>query len=153
MDQQLTITGSLGREPELRFIASGKAVCSFSVASSRRWLNKQTDEWQEKTTWFNVTAWDKLGENCAESLIKGARVVVTGRLEEETYEAKDGTERRVMKLIADEVGVSLRWATAVVTRTERTTGGYDNQDRPAARPTSNRQPANDAPQYGDEEPF
>ena len=150
-DSTVTIVGNLTRDPELRFTAGGKGVASFGVAVNRRY--QVNGEWQEKVSFFNVTAWDSLGENAAASLTKGTRIMVTGRLEQREYETTAGEKRNVVEIVADELGPSLRWARAEVERTQRTgpdgtpTGGA----RPAAASSSGR-PAAD-PVYGDEEPF
>ena len=138
-DSQTTIVGGLGKPPELRFTQGGQAICSFGVAVSRRWQDKQTQEWKEETSWFNVVAWGQLGENCAATLDKGTRVVVTGRLTQRSWETPDGDKRSAVEIIADAVGPDLRWATATVARNERTDS------------TTNSAPA--AANYGDEEPF
>jgi len=139
MDSTVTIVGNLTREPELRFTTGGKGVASFGVAVSRRY--QQNNEWVEKTSFFNVTAWDTLGENAAASLVKGTRVLVTGRLEQREYETKDGEKRSVVEIVADEIGPSLRWARCDVERIER-----DNH-RPAGGGRTNQKP------LSDEEPF
>ena len=87
-DSTVTIVGNITRDPELRFTAGGKGIASFGLAVNRRW--QQNGEWQEKVSFFNVTAWDTLGENIAASLTKGTRVIVTGRLEQREYETKEG---------------------------------------------------------------
>ncbi len=92
-DSTVTIVGNLTRDPELRFTAGGKGVASFGVAVNRRY--QVNGEWQEKTSFFNVTAWDQLGENAAASLTKGARIIVSGRLEQREYETKEGEKRSV----------------------------------------------------------
>ncbi len=122
----VTIVGNITRDPELRFTASGQATATFGLAVSRRWQNRQTNEWEEATSFFNVVCWRELAENCAESLHKGARVMVTGRLEQRSWETPDGDKRSVIEVVADEVGPSLRWATAQVTRNERRGGGDDD---------------------------
>lgn len=137
MDNTVTLVGNTAREPELRFTTGGRAVASFGLAVSRRY--QQNNEWQEQTSFFNVTAWGTLAENAAASIAKGTRVIVTGRLEQREYDAKDGTKRTVVEVVADEIGPSLRWARAEVERVER--------ERPAS---ANRAPD---PVYGDEEPF
>jgi single-strand DNA-binding protein len=88
---------------------------------SRRY--QQNGEWQEKTSFFNITAWGQLGENAASSLSKGSRTIVTGRLEQRSYETADGEKRNVVEVVADEIGPSLRWATAQVDRNDRREGG------------------------------
>ena len=150
-DSTVTIVGNLTRDPELRFTAGGKGVASFGVAVGRRY--QVNGEWKEKTSFFNVTAWDQLGENAAASLTKGARIIVTGRLEQREYETKEGEKRNVVEIVADELGPSLRWARAEVERTQRT--GPDGTPAGGARPgaaSSGGRPAAD-PVYGDEEPF
>ena len=131
-DSNVTIVGNLTRDPELRFTAGGKGVASFGVAVNRRY--QVNGEWQEKVSFFNVTAWDQLGENAAASLTKGARIIVTGRLEQREYETKEGEKRNVVEIVADELGPSLRWARAEVERTQRT--GPDGTPPPATGPTA-----------------
>lgn len=151
-DSTVTIVGNLTREPELRFTAGGKGIASFGVAVNRRW--QQNGEWQEKVSFFNVTAWDSLGENVAASLNKGARVIVTGRLEQREYETKDGEKRNVVEIVADEIGPSLRWARAQVERIARdssnTSGGGGSSSGGSSNAGASRAPD---PVYGDEEPF
>ena len=151
MDSTVTIVGNLTRDPELRFTAGGKGVASFGVAVGRRF--QQNGEWQEKTSFFNVTAWDTLGENVAASLTKGTRVLVTGRLEQREYETKEGEKRNVVEIVADEIGPSLRWARAEVERIARdggsNSGGASNSGGGGST-SGSRAPD---PVYGDEEPF
>lgn len=140
-----TIVGTAGRDPELRFTASGQATCKFGVAVNRKWTDKRTNEQQESTSWFDVQCWGQLAENVAESISKGQRVVVTGRLDIRPWEAEDGTKRIAVELTADAIGPDLRWATAHVTKNER----RDNVDQGArSAPVPNTAPAG----Y-DEEPF
>lgn len=134
--------GTLGKDPELRYTTGGAAVANFSLAISHRY--KKNDEWQEETTWLTVTAWRELAENVAASLQKGSRVIVTGRLQQRSWETQDGERRTVIELLADEIGPSLRWATAIVERTER-----ENRDDRIARQAA----AAPEPIYDDEEPF
>lgn len=115
----ITVVGNLTRDPELRFTASGIAVANFSVAVNRRWQNKATNEWEEQASFFDVTVWEQLAENVAESCTKGARVIVTGRLEQRSWETEQGDKRTKVEIVADEVGPSLRWATAIVSKNER----------------------------------
>jgi single-strand DNA-binding protein len=119
-DSQVTIVGNLTRDPDLRYTAGGRGVTSFGVAVNRRWMNKQTNEWDEQVSFFNVTAWAELGENIAASLSKGNRIIVTGRLEQRTYTDREGNEKSTTEIVADSVGADLRFATCEVTRTERT---------------------------------
>jgi single-strand DNA-binding protein len=150
------VIGNITRDPELRFTPTGQARATFGLAVNRRWQNRQTQEWEEQTSFFNVTCWGDLGDNVSESLSKGARVIVTGRLEQRSWETPEGEKRSVVEIVADEVGPSLRWATASVTRTERKGpgegGGGGGGGAPANRPAANSAPAGD--NYGyDEEPF
>lgn len=117
----MTLVGALGKDPELRFTASGRGVCSFTVAVSHRYKSAGSDEWTEETAWVDVTAWGTLGENVAASLSKGNRVVVVGRLKQDEWDDREtGAKRTKLTCVADSVGPDLRWATAVVERTERT---------------------------------
>jgi len=148
-DNTVTVVGNLTRDPELRFTAGGKGVASFGLAVNRRY--QVNGEWQEKVSFFNVTAWDTLGENAAASLTKGSRIIVTGRLEQREYETQGGDKRNVVEIVADELGPSLRWARAEVERTQRTgPDGTPSAGSPAAAPTGGR---SSDPVYGDEEPF
>ncbi|MGE3621175.1 MAG: single-stranded DNA-binding protein [Acidimicrobiia bacterium] len=122
-DNTVTLIGNVTRDPELRFTPSGQALASFGLAVNRRWQNRQTQQWEEQTSFFDVVCWAQLGQNVAESVAKGTRVVVTGRLEQRSWETEQGEKRSRIEVIADEVGPSLRWATADVTRNERSDGG------------------------------
>ncbi len=119
----VTIVGNLTRDPELRYTPSGQANASFGVAVNRRWMNRQTNEWEERVSFFNVVCWREMADNASESLAKGARVVVTGRLEQRSWETDKGEKRSVVEIVADEVGPSLRWASAQITKNERRSGG------------------------------
>lgn len=117
-DSTLTISGSLGKDPELRYTNGGKALCSLTVAVSHRY--RKDEVWQEETAWWDVTVWGDMAENIAASCVKGTRVVCYGRVKQDEWDDKNtGTKRTKMVLVADDVGVSLRWATAVVDRIER----------------------------------
>ena len=113
IDNTITISGNLTRDPELKFLGSGRAVADLSVA-----VNRKDKDGNESTSFIDVTAWQTLAENVAESLTRGARVIVTGRLEQQTWEDKDGGKRSKLVLIADDVAPSLKWATAAVTKVE-----------------------------------
>lgn len=142
-DNTTTICGNVTRDPELRFTPSGKAVASFGVAVNRRWRNQQTNQYEEATSFFDVTCWDSLAENVAESVAKGARVVVMGRLDQRSWETTDGDKRSKVEVVADEVAASYRWATGALTKTNR-------RAETAERSTSSA-PAQDYDH--DEEPF
>ena len=119
MANTTTITGNLTREPEIRYTRDGQATTQLGVAVNRSWLDRNTQEWQESTSFFDVTCWRELAENVALSLTKGMRVVVTGRLEQRTWETEEGDRRAKVEITADEVGPSLRFATAEVHKVER----------------------------------
>ncbi len=156
-DSVVTIVGNLTRDPELRFTAGGKGIASFGVAVNRRW--QQNGEWQEKVSFFNVTAWDTLGENAAASLTKGTRIIVTGRLEQREYETKEGEKRNVVEIVADEIGPSLRWARAEVERIARDSSGSGSGGGSSSGGGNSGASSNAGatrapdPVYGDEEPF
>src|SRR6185436_15196821 len=116
-DSTVTIVGTLTRDPELRFTQGGRGVATLGVAVNYRY--QRNNEWVEEASFFNVTAWGSLGENAAASLNKGMRVIVTGRLQQRSYETQQGEKRSVVEIIADEIGPSLRWATAQVEKTQR----------------------------------
>lgn len=149
----VTLIGNITRDPELRFTPSGQARATFGVAVNRRWQNRQTQEWEEATSFFDVVCWGDLGDNVSESLGKGARVVVTGRLEQRSWETPEGEKRSKVEVIADEVGPSLRWATAEVKKTDRR-GPGDGPGRDGGAPALRPVP-NEASPGGvfDEEPF
>ncbi len=122
-----TIIGNLTRDPEIRYTRDGQATTALGVAVNRRWQNRETREWEESTSFFDVVCWRELAENTALSLVKGARVVITGRLEQRSWETEDGDRRFKVEIVADEVGASLRFATADVHRVERRTS-VDDRD-------------------------
>ena len=109
-----TITGNLTRDPEIRYTRDGQATTTLGVAVNRRWQNRETNEWEESTSFFDVVTWRDLAENVALSLTRGMRVVVTGRLEQRSWETEDGDRRFKVEIVADEVGASLRFATVDV---------------------------------------
>ena len=120
----ITVVGNLVDDPELRFTPSGAAVANFRIASTPRTFDKQTNEWKDGEGLFlSCAVWRQAAENVAESLQKGMRVVVQGRLKPRSYETREGEKRTVFELDVDEVGPSLKYATAKVTRTTRSGGG------------------------------
>ena len=146
-DNSITVVGNVTRDPELKFLNSGQASIRLSVAVSRRWMNKQTNDWEERTSYFDVSAFGQLAENAANSLVKGARVLVTGRLEQRSWDTPEGEKRYAVDIVADEIAPSLRWATAAVTKNPRAEGS--NFQPRAAAPA-----AAGTPNYAfDEEPF
>jgi len=121
----ITVVGNLTDDPELRFTPSGAAVANFRVASTPRTFDRQTNEWKDGDPLFlSCSVWRQAAENVAESLQRGARVVVTGRLKQRSYETREGEKRTVVELDVDEIGPSLRYATAKVTKTQRSGGGF-----------------------------
>ncbi|MFJ2662552.1 single-stranded DNA-binding protein [Arthrobacter koreensis] len=123
----ITVVGNLTNDPELRFTPSGSAVANFTIASTPRTFDRQTNEWKDGETLFlRASVWREAAENVAESLTKGARVVAQGRLKSRSYETKEGEKRTVMELEVDEIGPSLRYASAKVTRTPRSSNGNGN---------------------------
>jgi single-strand DNA-binding protein len=131
----ITITGNLVDDPELRFTPAGQAVARFRIASTPRYRDNATGEWKDVDTLFlTCRAWRQAAENVAESLRKGMRAVVTGRLRQRSYETKDGEKRTVYELEADEIGVSLRNATAKVTKAGRAGAGNGEQRQGEADP-------------------
>ena len=153
----VSIVGNLTRDPELRFTPSGQATATFGVAVNRRWQNRQNQEWEESTSFFDVVCWGQLAENTAQSLSKGTRILVSGRLDQRSWETPDHERRSKIEITADEVAPSLRWATAAITKNERRT------PETAGAPSyggggggASRSVANEAPGGGhdyDEEPF
>ena len=123
-DTTITMIGNLVDDPELRFTPSCAAVAKFRVASTPRYLDKATNEWKDGESLFlQCQIWRQAAENVAESLTKGMRVILSGRLKQRSYETKEGEKRTVFEVEVDEVGPSLRNATAKVTRTQRAAGG------------------------------
>jgi single-strand DNA-binding protein len=159
----VTVVGNVTRDPELRFTATGQATASFGLAVNRRWQNRQTNDWEEAVSFFDVVCWREMAENASESLTKGARVIVTGRLEQRSWETDNGEKRSKIEVVADEIGPSLRWATAQVVRNQRKgpgegggqgggqgQGGGFQGGGGSSRPTANEPPAG---YTEDEEPF
>jgi len=123
-DTVITVIGNLTGDPELRFTPAGAAVANFTVASTPRQFDRQSNEWKDGDTLFmRCSIWREAAENVAESLTKGTRVIVSGRLVQRSYETREGEKRTVVELQVDEIGPSLRYATAKVTRAQRSGGG------------------------------
>ena len=171
-DNSVTLVGNVTRDPELRFTNTGQANVTFGLAVNRRWQNRQTQEWEEATSFFDVVCWREMAENVSESIVRGSRVMVAGRLEQRSWETQEGDRRSKVEVVADEIGPSLRWATAQITKNERRGpgeysrgggggggGGGGRQAAPPAQPQAappaQPQAAPDAGGgYGfDEEPF
>lgn len=144
MSNTFTVVGNLTGEPELRFTQGGTPLCSGGIASNRRY--QVNGEWQEQTSFFNFTAWRDLAENMAATLRKGMRVVATGRLEQKNWTDKEGKERTTFDFVIDEIGPSLRWATADVTRKDR-----NDSSAPVAK--ASKALADAGMVYTEEDPF
>ena len=141
----ITVIGNIVAEPELRFTPAGAAVCNFRVASTPRRYNSQTQQWEDGEAMFlTCNAWKQLGENTAESLAKGMRVIVTGKLKQRSFQTREGENRSVFEIDVDEVGPSLRYATAQVNRNPREGGGQQNN----AQQAPNQQQAQQNAQQG-----
>ena len=158
----ITISGNITRDPEMRYTPSGVSKVTFGIAVNRSWRNQQSQEWEEQTSFFNVVAWRQLAENAGASLTKGMRVVVSGRLEQRSWETEGGEKRSIVEVVADDVAPSLRFATAEVHKVERS-GPGDGGGGPSRRPAPAAAPApapaaaagGEAGNYDDygEEPF
>ncbi|MFS8102688.1 single-stranded DNA-binding protein [Lentzea alba] len=138
----ITVVGNLTADPEFHFIQSGAAVASFTVASTPRTFDKQSGEWKDGEALFlRCNVWRQVAENVAESLTRGSRVLVTGRLRQRSFETKEGEKRTVVELEVDEIGPSLRYATAKVNKVSRGDGGRPVQHAPVPA----QDPWNEAP--------
>ena len=129
----ITLVGNCVNDPELKFLPSGVAVCNWTIASTPRAFDKTSNEWKDGDTMFlNCSVWRQAAENVSESLTKGMRVIVQGRLKSRSYDDREGNKRTVFEVDVEEIGPSLAWATAVVTRA--TGGGESAPHQPAGRP-------------------
>jgi single-strand DNA-binding protein len=160
-DTVITVVGNLTADPELRFTPSGAAVASFTIASTPRQFDRNTNEWKDGEALFlRCSIWRQAAENVAESLQRGMRVVAQGRLKQRSFETREGEKRTVIELDVDEVGPSLRYATAKVNRTQRGSssggfgssgsGGGDTVDDPWGTPPP---PSGSGGGFSDEPPF
>ena len=172
-DTIMTVIGNLTADPELRFTASGAAVANFTVASTPRTLDRNTNEWKDGEALFlRCSIWRQAAENVAESLTRGSRVIVSGRLKQRSFETKEGEKRTVIELEVDEIGPSLRYATAKVNRAQRSdsggggggggygssgnsggSGGSARPSAPADDPWGSAPAAGSAGGYSEEPPF
>jgi single-strand DNA-binding protein len=171
-DTPITVVGNLVADPELRFTPAGQPVATFRVASTPRWRDQQSGEWKDGDSLFlTCNVWRQAAENAAESLQRGMRVIVTGRLKQRNYETKEGEKRTVFEVEVDDVGPSLRNASAKVNRASRGNdggfsgggnrgggGGYGGQSAPSAQPAQSGSSRNEDPWasdagYSDEPPF
>jgi len=140
-DTNITMIGNLVDDPELRFTPSGYAVANFTVASTPRNFDKKTNEWKDGDTLFlRCSLWREVAENVAETLSKGTRVILSGRLRQRSYETKEGEKRTVFEVEVDEIGPSLRYATAKITRTTRQGGTPSGFSSPASTETFTEDP-------------
>src|SRR3954451_10946104 len=136
----ITVVGNLTADPELRFTPSGAAVANFTVASTPRTFDRQSNEWKDGEALFlNCSVWRQAAENAAESLTRGMRVIVSGRLKARSYETREGEKRTVFEIDVDEVGPSMRYATAKVTKTSRSGGGQGFQSGGGEDPWASNQ--------------
>jgi single-strand DNA-binding protein len=117
MSSGITLIGNITRDPELKQTTSGQSKVTFGVAVSRRW--QQNGNWEESTSFFDIVCWADLATNVVDSLSKGDRVIISGRLEQRSWDARDGSKRTALEVVADEVGPSVRWATAKPIKTDR----------------------------------
>lgn len=128
----VTLVGNITKTPELLLTNSGLYYLRFTIAVNRRWQNRQTQEWEESTSYFDVVCWRELAENVAQSIRRGDRIVVVGRLEQRSWETPEGERRSKIEVTADEVGPSLRWATAQVEKNAPANAGPTVVAVPAA---------------------
>ncbi len=156
----ITLIGNLTDDPELRFTPSGAAVAKFRVASTPRYLDRQTGEWRDGEPLFlTCNVWRQAAEHVAESLQRGTRVIVSGRLRQRSYETREGEKRTVFELEVDDIGPSLRYATAKVQKMSRSSGGggFGSSGAPADDPWASATPAPATTpgggDFGDEPPF
>jgi single-strand DNA-binding protein len=136
-EPQITLVGNLVADPELRFTPSGVAAASVRIAVTPRSRDNATGEWKDgETVWLSGTVWRQYAENVAESLTKGARVIVTGRLKQRSYETREGEKRTVYEVDIDDIGPALRYATAKIQKTSRGASTNDTSNAPAASGSS-----------------
>jgi single-strand DNA-binding protein len=125
-DNTVTLVGNLTDEPEVRFTSTGTAVANFTIASTSRVFNKESSEWRDGNTLFmRCTVWQQSAEHLADSLTKGTRVIVSGRLRQRSFETREGEKRTTIELVVDEIGVSLRYATVQITKATRNSTSHE----------------------------
>src|SRR5256886_9399829 len=153
-DTQITISGNLVDDPELGFTPSGQPVAKFRVASTPRFLDKNTNEWKDGDSLFlTCNVWRQAAENAAESLTRGMRVIVSGRLRQRSYETKEGEKRTVYEVEVDDVGPSLRNASAKVNRASRNGSGGGQRDQGGGRPSGGQGAGTGGSGGGDTDPW
>lgn len=118
-ENSVTLIGNVTRDPEVRYTPNGAAVAEFGLAVNRRWQNRQTQEWEEQVSFFDCKVWQDQAEHVADSIKKGHRVIVSGRLEQRSWETDNGEKRSKIEVVCDEVAPSLKWATAAITRIQK----------------------------------
>jgi len=150
-DSNITITGNLVKDPELKFGDSGKAYLVFSIAVNKGKKNAQ-GEWENTVHYFDAVAYGDLAENIANSFSKGHRLIVSGTLQQRNWETSDGQKRSAVQIFAEEVGASVRWATVLVSKTERPDNNYERPQQ-ARQSSPQRSPAPSEQYAFDEEPF
>ena len=143
MSSTVTLIGNITRDPEMRYTPSGAGTATFGLAVNRRWRDAGSQEWKEQTSFFDVVCWRDLADNVSESVSKGDRIIVTGSLEQRSWETQDGDKRSKVEIVADEVGPSLRWATARIEKIRRdgpggggSGGGGGSYEPPRDEPSS-----------------
>lgn len=162
----ITVVGNVTRDPEMRFTPTGQPSVTFGLAVNRRWQNRQTQDWEEATSFFDVVCWRELAENAAETFKKGARIIVTGRLEQRSWSTQEGEKRSKVEIVADDIGPSLRFASAEIKKNEKKQPaeggapgrpqwqgqGQDGAPAPTPAPAARPEPDASYAAY-DEEPF
>lgn len=149
----ITVVGNLTADPEVRYTQEGTTVANFTVASTPRTFDKQTNDWKDGEALFlRCSAWRELGSNVAGSFTKGSRVIVVGKLRQRSYTTKEGEQRTSWELEIDEIGPSIRYGTSHFTKAERS-DGYASQPRTQTAPRAEQDVWNQSPSYGDETPF
>jgi single-strand DNA-binding protein len=146
----ISVIGNLTADPEVRYTQDGTTVANFTVASTPRTFDRATNDWKDgEALYLRCSAWKELGANVANSVFKGSRVIVVGKLKQRSYTTKEGEKRTSMELEVDEIGPSLKYGTSVFTKAERGDGATVRQTPPAA----DQDVWNQTPSYGDETPF
>lgn len=157
-ENHTTLIGNITRDPELRYTNSGVGLVKFGLAVNRKWQNRQTNEWEEEVSFFDVVAWQQLAENVGDTLAKGNRAVVVGRLRQRSWDGDDGKKRYATEIVASDIAVSLRYATAEITKNPPKDGYTPEPDFPHDRPPAGsrgggQRAAAPPADFDDEEPF
>ena len=147
-ESEVKLVGNITKDPEIRFTKSGQAVLSFSIAVNRRWQNRQTQEWEEKVSFVDCVAWQQIAENLAASVQKGDRLIISGRVDQQTWDDKEtNAKRSKLEVVVEEVGASLKYAEAVITKNPKNdfNNGPSERNQDSGSSVSNRS--------SDDEPF